>query len=169
MLLLWRTWTHRANVLVRQAANMGWVAVGVITTDGYRNTKLSRGGLLSVVWYLDGNIELLAPPVPRRFKDFVELESGLASLDSPETRYFLEVENYIREMGYYEELVLPARAVPEFRTALARVYLVGFEADTPAKVVGDLVADGASKYSSNPEMGLLFLDDVAKNLYKKHH
>ncbi len=168
MRFLWRTWTHPANVHVRQAAHLGWVAIGVITKDGCRNTKLSRGNLLSVVWYREGNIELLAPPVPRRFKNFEELDRWLASLESPETRYALEAENFIREMGYYDDLVLPARIVPEFRAASARVYLAGFETKAPTKVVGALIADGASKYKLNPELGLLFLDDVANNLYTKH-
>jgi len=170
-----RFWAYPSMRLVRQAAKMGWVAAGVITTDGYRNTKLSRDWLVSVVWYRDGNVELLAPAAPHRFGNFIELERWIAEAimrngdgsSSLETRYMEEVENFIRSMGFYYDLVLPAQTVPEFLEALAKVYKAGFQTNTPAKVIGMIAVDGATHYNQLPEFGIRFLEGVSNNLYDK--
>ena len=84
---LWRVWASPAQRITNQAARMGWVAAGVDTRDGYRNTKLFRNGIISVVWYKDENVELLDPPGPHRFKDFVELETWLTTQRQPTTHH----------------------------------------------------------------------------------
>jgi Zn ribbon nucleic-acid-binding protein len=168
-------WAHPSVRLVRQAAKMGWVAAGVVTTDGYRNTKLSRGWLVSVVWYRDENVELLAPAAPHRFDDFTDMERWIAltnkrngdEISSPETRFMEEVEDFIRSMGRYYGLVLPAQTIPEFLEALTRVYKAGFQTNTPAKVIGMLTIDGANHFNQHPEYGVRFLEEVANNLYAK--
>jgi hypothetical protein len=170
-----RLGAHSSIRLVRQAVKMGWVAAGVITTDGYRNTKLSRDWLISVVWCRDGNVELLAPATPHRFKDFAELERWIAEANrrngdgssSPETRYMEEVEDFIRSTGHYYDLVLPAQTNLEFMEALIKLYKAGFQTNTPAKVIGMLTVDGANYYNRLPELGIRFLEDVANRLNTK--
>lgn len=168
---LWRVWTHPATVLVRQAANMGWVASGTVTADGYRNTKLSRDGMSTVVWYKDQNIELLDPPTTKRFQDFVELERWLATdtdsePDTPEMAYMRKVDDCIRALGYYDELVLPAQTFEPFLAACALVYKAGFETGAAPKLVGMHIAEGANKFDHNAEFGVLYLQNIAKGLRK---
>lgn len=167
----WRVWTHPAAVLVRQAVNMGWVGSGTLTVDGYRNTKLSRDGMTSVVWHKDQNVELIDPPATHRFKDFVELERWLASdpgsePDTPEMTYMRDVDDYIRSLGHYDNLVLPAQTVEPFLAACAVVYKAGFETGTSTKVVGMHIAEGANKFNHNSEFGILYLQNIAKGLGK---
>lgn len=181
---VWRTWAHPNSVLIRQAVNMGWLAAGVVTTDGYRNTKLFRDSMLCVVWFRDNNIELLSPPASRRFKDFVELEQWLATPkaqllsdmaecmaeadkatpavedapESPEMTYFQEVNDCIRMMGDRGDLALYAQLYPDFMAASVEVYKAGFECDVPARLVGGFIADAAASYQSNPSLGILCLE-----------
>lgn len=45
---LWRSYSHPYNMLLRQAANMDWVAAGTRKSeDGYRNMQLRRGNMLA--------------------------------------------------------------------------------------------------------------------------
>ena len=78
-----------------------------------------------------------------------------------------EVEDFIRSMGRYYDLVLPTQTIMEFLEALAKVYKAGFQTNTPAKVIGMLAVDGANEYNHDPESGISFLERVANNLYAK--
>ena len=75
--LMWKTHTHPAQVLCRQAANMNWVYSGTEEIDGYKNNKLQRGQYEAVVSFIDGNVRLTRPSHPSAFKDFVELEQWI--------------------------------------------------------------------------------------------
>lgn len=88
--------------------------------------------------------------------------------DSPEANYIREVNDYIRSVGHYNSLVLPAQENEIFKMASANVYLSGYQTNSSPKVVGALIADGAHKYKSNPQFGILFLGKVAKNMRKRH-
>lgn len=83
----WRTYTHPASVLGRQAANMNWVAAGRVEDDkGFKNVKYTRAGVEAVVSFVDHNVILVRPKHTGRFSDFVELERWLAGhADSAET------------------------------------------------------------------------------------
>jgi hypothetical protein len=169
---------------------MGWIVAGVETRVTYKNTKLSRNGMLSLISHRDRNVELLVPPGPYRFKDFVELESWLSTPigrlskdvaecmaeadaatdavedapESPETRYFQEVSDTIRMMGDRGDLVFYTQLNLDFMTASMGVYKAGFENNVPARLVGGFIADGADRYRSNPILGVLYLEESRKNI-----
>jgi hypothetical protein len=88
--------------------------------------------------------------------------------NSPEATYIREVNEFMRSTGYYDSLVVPALKHEGFMKALTNVYLAGYSTSSSAKVVGALIADGANKYKSNPEFGLVFLDKIATNMRKRH-
>jgi Zn ribbon nucleic-acid-binding protein len=166
---------YRSTRLVRQAVKMGWAAAGVIAADGYPNTKFSRYWLVSVVWYREGNVGVLAPAVPHRFNDFVELERWIVEdnmrnggeTSSPEIRYMEEVADFIRSTGHYYDLVLPAQTTLEFTEVSIKVYKAGFQTNTSAKVIGLLFLDGANYFNKDPESGICFLESAANILYAK--
>lgn len=76
---LWATYTLRAVVLGRQAANMNWIANGAEKVNGVRNIRYRRGEIIVCVSFHNGDISLIAPPGTEKFHDFVELEHWLAS------------------------------------------------------------------------------------------
>lgn len=167
---LWRSYNHPAMVLTRQAANMNWVASGTFVDEqGLRNTKLTRDGLESIIWFKDQNVGLLKPHTERRFNNYVELERWLTSqVDGPvfgdEEVYFGEIEAFLRSCGYYEDIVLPAQCFEDFLKASRRVYRAGYKGKQSAQVVGALVADAANKFNVNPEFGLTFLRVLEKKI-----
>lgn len=98
-----------------------------------------------------------------------ELVAGIDLDDgSPEAEYINDVIEFMRSVNYYDELVLPAQEDEAFMAASANVYWAGYQAGTSPKVIGALVSDGANKFKSNPQFGILFLDKVAKNTRKQH-
>jgi hypothetical protein len=177
---LWRTWTCPAQVLAEQGVRMGWIAAGVETRVTYKNTKLSRNGMISLISHRDRNVELHVPRGPHRFKDFVELEqwfttpmgklskdmaeADAAAMDagdmpeSPETRYAQEVDDCIRMMGELGDIALHAQLNPDFMVASYEVYKVGFECNVPARQVGGFIAEAAAGYQSSPSVGVKLLE-----------
>lgn len=76
---LWRAYTHPANVLGRQAANMNWRAIGRINGEkGFKDVCFERDGVEACVSHARGDVYLLKPVHSTPFKDFVELERWLA-------------------------------------------------------------------------------------------
>lgn len=181
---LWRKWTCPARILAEEAAWMGWIAAGIETRVNYKNTKLSRHGMISIISHRDRNVELYVPPGPHRFKNFVELEQwfatpmGKLSKDmaecmaeadaaatdtrdvpaSPEALYAQEVDDCIRMMGERGDIALHAQLNPDFMTASYEVYKVGFVCNVPANHVGGFIAEAAASYQSNPVVGIKLLE-----------
>lgn len=179
-----RPWTSPAMVLAKQAADMGWIVSGVDTRDGYRDTKLSRDGMLSVICHRHGNVELLVPPGPHPFKDFVELEQWFATPkgkllkdmaqcmaeadlapdvieelpESPESRYYVEVSDCFREMGDRGDIALYAQLNPDFLKASFEVCMAGFKCNVPVKGVAGFIAEAAASYQSDPNVGIKLLE-----------
>src|SRR4030042_2374008 len=76
---LWRAYTHPANVLGRQAANMNWNAIRRIDGEqGFKDVCFGRDGIEARVSHDRGQVFLLRPGHSAPFKDFVELERWLA-------------------------------------------------------------------------------------------
>jgi hypothetical protein len=76
---LWRAYTHPANILGRQAANMNWNAIGRIDgEEGFKDVCFGRDGMEASVSHARGKVFLLKPAHSAPFKDFVELERWLA-------------------------------------------------------------------------------------------
>ncbi|KQC08010.1 MAG: hypothetical protein APR62_05540 [Smithella sp. SDB] len=76
---LWRAYTHPANILGRQAANMNWYWKGRIAgAGGFMDACYERDGMEAIVSYAAGKVFLLKPAHSTPFKDFIELERWLA-------------------------------------------------------------------------------------------
>jgi hypothetical protein len=187
---LWRTWASPAQVLADQAVRMGWIVAGVETRVSYKNTKLSRNGMISLISHRDRNVELHVPPGPHRFKDFVELEQWFATPmgklskdmaecltgadaaatdtgdmpESPEARYAQEVDDCIRMMGEQGDIALHAQLHPDFMAASYKVCKLGFECNVPAKHVGGFIAEAAASYQSNPSVGIKLLEHTVDRI-----
>lgn len=101
--------------------------------------------------------------------EFAELFNSIdLESDSPEATYIRQVNDFIYSVGHFESLVRPALLNKVFSKALLNVYMTGFWCNSSPKVVGALIADGANKFKTNSELGILFLDNVAKNMRKQH-
>lgn len=187
--LLWRVRTSPVQVLVNQALHMGWVAAGVDTRDGYKNTKLFRRGMVSVVWYRHENVELLSLPGPHRFKNFVELERWLTTPEAkllqdfmeadaeamrggeanagpidPKARYFQEVTDTIHRMGNLGTLILYSQLNFAFMEASMELCNAGFDKEVPALNVAYLIAEGTDEFQSSPALGVAYLGVVRRDL-----
>lgn len=77
------------------------------------------------------------------------------------------MDQFIRDADYFGGLILYAQLIPEFMAASTKVYKAGFRASCPAPLITIHIADGAKKYNSNRVLGLLHLENIAKELYEK--
>ena len=103
-----------------------------------------------------------------RKDEFSELFNSIdLDANTPEANYIKKINEYIYSVGYFDSLLKPALKNKLFSDALANVYMTGFWCNSSVKVVGALIADGANKFKSNEKLGILFLDNVAKNLRKQ--
>jgi hypothetical protein len=75
---LWSSYTHRSNVMARQAANMNWVAIGrVKNLQGGKDVLLGRDGLVSKIDWRTGDVWLVKPEVATPFEDYLAVERWL--------------------------------------------------------------------------------------------
>ena len=88
--------------------------------------------------------------------------------DSSGAVYIQQVNDFMRSTGYYDSLLLPAQRQADFMRASANVYVAGYQTDSSPEVVGALIADGANKYKSNRQFGVVFLNKVATNMRKRY-
>lgn len=95
--------------------------------------------------------------------DTIDLEAN-----SPEANYIRQVNEYIHSVGHFNSLVAPALKNNSFSKAVSNVYMTGYICNSSPKVIGMLIADGANKFKSNAQFGILFLDNVAKNMRSKY-
>jgi hypothetical protein len=170
---LWRAYTRPSHVLGRQAANMNWVATGrVKDIDGYKNLKVSRGGMEVIISSKNGNAILAKPWHPTPFKDFVEIERWLATSERPsaegkEITYYEAINNYITSMGFYEPLLELQGTDEEYCNASMKMHKAGYLAGQSEKVVGALTMDSVKQYQQNRELAILFLQNVEKRFLGK--
>ncbi|MBN1906329.1 MAG: hypothetical protein JW927_14655 [Deltaproteobacteria bacterium] len=78
----WKTHTHPAHILDRQAINMNWDLCETIKDEqGYRNTCFCRDGIKVMISFSEKNIHLIHPKQNKTFNDFIELERFLTKKD----------------------------------------------------------------------------------------
>src|SRR5262249_30974348 len=166
---VWKTHTHPAQVLVRQAANMNWVAAGVVKKDGYRNVRLTRGKEEAVIWYKTGKVLLVRPWCPIEFDDFIELERWLAVEEksskledddeevNEEILYYREIEKFIARHGEFEPFGLTLAADRDFGIASLKIRKSGYLAGKTADAVATLTLEALLLYDKNRKASLEFL------------
>lgn len=171
---LWRTYTHRSQVLVRQAANMDWVAAGTVKDSaGVHNVRLIRAGQVAVVSFRNENVELVEPHCDHPFTDFIEIERWLATKEQeyeplktndPEVAYYQSISVYIEGMGH-KMLLLEAQGTDsEFCEAVMKAQKAGYLGKQSAKVVGALCITAANYYKDSKPLGIEFLKKLEANL-----
>lgn len=173
---LWRSYSHPYNMLVRQAANMNWVVAGTMKySDGIRNMRLRRGGMLAEVSFKEVNVRLLQPDVARPFKDFLEIEQWLgaknfaagepqklpqtAGLSTPRKQvdYFDKIDNLLATKGVKEDFTTLQGWDKEFGVASTRVCaLAELTNETPA-VVAAFMFESMEHYHKNRDVALSYL------------
>jgi hypothetical protein len=75
-----------------------------------------------------------------------------------EARYFEDVDDAFHTMGDRGSIALYAQINPAFLKASMEVYAVGFECFVPEKQVAGFIADAAIRYTADPRVGLLYLE-----------
>jgi uncharacterized protein len=164
---LWKTHSHPAQVLLRQAINMNWVRVGTIKKDGYRNVRLTRENEEAIICRKAGDVLLVRVHCPLTFDDFIELERWLAHEEKSaepgdeedvgeEILYYREIEKYIIRHGYFEPLLHTQATDEEFGIASLKIRKAGYLAGKPANLVGALILEALSRYDKNREASLEF-------------
>ena len=101
---LWQGYTHPANVMTRQAANMNWVAMG--RTDnpkGGKDVLLGRGGLVSKIDRRTGEVWLVNPSFAESFVDYLALERWL-TLKDKEAHDIADA--YVREKNAFHKMAM---------------------------------------------------------------
>ena len=171
---LWKTYTHPATVLVRQAANMNWVARGAVKdSQGYRNTRLVRDGMEVEISYSPPEVRVIKPYHPSSFSDFLVLERWLASMEDEfsgahslngnhedEARlsdFYSEVEKQIALRGYLEELLAVKSSDQEYCEILFKSWLAAEQAKEDPKVIASFTLTSLEYYDKNRDIALSYL------------
>ena len=167
----WRTYNHPATVLVRQGANMNWVARGTVKDSrGYRNTRLVRDGVEVELSYSPVEVRLIKPFQPHAFPDFLALERWLAAReatnhdaitdleDDPTSDTFcVQVEKQIALRGYSDELLAVQGTDQEYCTILFKAWLAADKAEEDPKVVAAFTLTSIEYYDKNRDVALSYL------------
>jgi hypothetical protein len=94
---LWQSYTHRANVMARQAVHMGWVIAGrVPNANGGKDCLLSKNNMKSRIDWRTGTIWLVTPDVKTPFNDYVTIERWSTMKDAQHFYKFEEPEGISR-------------------------------------------------------------------------
>lgn len=132
----WKTYNHPSCVLCRQAVNMGWLHSRFIKTDGYNNTCLKRDGMESMISFVGGNVYMITPNCATPFKDFVDVEDWIATLNEPQlnekTNMTNEVEREIAQIAdtletKYDCFPRNVGEIPDFPRSNFKDLLLAFE------------------------------------------
>lgn len=77
----WKAWRSPAQQLANQAANMGWIYVGVARDeDGMRDSLLERKGIVARISFKKKCVFIVKPFEEGPFRDFVEVERHLVEI-----------------------------------------------------------------------------------------
>lgn len=183
---MWRAYTHPYHTLIRQAANMDWVAAGTHkTTSGYSNMRLRRNDLLAEVSFEDINVRLLQPEVARTFRDFLEVERWLGARTSLASRktseeevpgqpeaarnvgYFAKVDNLLSAKGLKEEFKTLQGWDGDYGEATARVCAMGEKCSEPPAVIAAFMVESLGYYHKNRDISLSYLARLESGLREK--
>lgn len=171
---MWRSYFHPSHVLGRQAANMNWVAIGrVPSNDGYKNLKLTRDGMVAIISFKNGNVELIEPSHETPFKDFIELERWIAteaqdSINDEEGMYYNSVNDFMKLHGYYEPFLELQVTDKEFFIASMKVLEAAYLSGQSEKVIGALIMDSVKNYEQNRELAIVFLQKLKERYHGGH-
>lgn len=81
--------------------------------------------------------------------------------------YYLSLEEWLKSVGHYEKVLELQGTDRQFCTESLMLYKAGWEARESEKVVGGFVAESAHRYRQNPEYGLIFIQALREELFKK--
>lgn len=165
---LWRTYNHPATVLVRQGADMNWVARGTVKDSrGYKNTRLVRDGVEVELAYSPVEVRLVKPYQPAAFPDFLALERWLvareaegydAADDEADSDTFCgQVEKQIALRGYADELLAVQGADQEYCKMLLKTWLAADKAEEDPIVVAAFTLTSLEHYDKNRDVALSYL------------
>lgn len=173
---LWRTYNHPATVLVRQGANMNWVARGTVKdSHGYRNTRLVRDGVEVELSYSPVEVRLIKPYQPQSFPDFLALERWLGTRETTATAaplgsarapledeadsdtFYGQVEQQIALKGFSEDLLVVQGSDEEYCKMLFKAWLAADKAEENPKVVAAFTLTSLEYYAKHRDVALSFL------------
>lgn len=183
---LWRIYSHPYNQLIRQAANMDWVAAGSIPyPDGIKNMRLRRAGMMAEVSFKQLHVQLLEPQVEEPFKDFLAIERWIgakndrASAQSKQAiaaspienlnkdDYFEHVDRLLAARGLRDEFVLLQGWDREFGEASARLCAVGEKTQESPIVIAAFLAEAMDYHKKNRDVALSYLARLQSGLKAK--
>lgn len=181
---LWQSYTHRANVLTRQGANMNWVVSGRVKCDtGGHDMLLSRDGCTVRISWRDGTLTMVDPPVLHPFEDFIAIErwiflaeeGGKHELDpDPEHEYYEKVMGVIKrqeELGVedlYSTILAMGASDVAYLQASTNLIQTGYKMGTDPFLIGMMhitaIVNALEEGKDTVEYSTLYLHSVEKNL-----
>ena len=172
----WRLYSHPYNLLIRQAANMDWVAAGAIPyPDGIKNMRLRRAGMLAEVSFKQLNVRLLEPQVEEPFKDFLAIERWIGARSNNDAAhstqsstvitnerlnqgdYFERVDGLLAAKGLRDEFMLLQGWDREFGEASARLCAVGERTQESPIVMAAFIAESMEYHKKSRDVALSYL------------
>lgn len=173
---MWRAYSHPYNLLVRQAANMEWIASGSIKyPDGIKNMRLRRDDMVAEVSFKNVNVKLLQPDIERPFKDFLEVEQWLGSLkaanqnlsikasrtdskkSSKEVEYFDRVSRLLAAKGAREKFTTLQGWDKDFGVASTRLCVAADLAKENPTLIAAFILESMDHYHKNRDIALSYL------------
>ena len=172
----WRLYSHPYNLLIRQAANMDWIAAGAIPyPDGIKNIRLRRAGMLAEVSFKQLNVQLLEPQVEEPFKDFLAIERWIGARSDngaahstkssavnnnekfDQGEYFKRVDGLLAAKGLRDEFMLLQGWDREFGEASARLCAAGERTQESPIVMAAFIAESMEYHKKSRDIALSYL------------
>ena len=184
MRFLWKSYNHRANVLIRQGASMNWIVSGRVKCDaGGHDMLLSRNGYTVRISRRDGTLTMVDPPVAHPFVDFVAIERWIFLAEKgknhgadrdPEFEYFEKVMGVIKsqeEAGIedlYSTILAMGASSTKYLQASMSLIRTGYKLGTDPFLVGMMhvtaIVNALEEGKDTVEYSALYLLSVEKNL-----
>ena len=178
----WKNYIHRANVMIRQGANMNWAASGRIKceTGGY-DTLLTRSGYTVRISWRDGTLTMTNPPSASHFADFIAIERWVHEQEKDQTskenavfEYFEKVMDVIMQVEkaetkdlYSTISAMKASSIGYLQASMSLVR-TGFNLDVDPFLIGMMhvtaLANAAEEGKDLYDYSILYLRSVEKNL-----
>jgi hypothetical protein len=174
---MWRSYSHPYNLLIRQAANMDWIAAGTIPySDGIKNMRLRRGDLIAEVSFKDINVRLISPEVKHAFKNFLEIEQWLGSrirsnMTQPSPKiieneknetnnnvdYFERVCRMLAVKDAKEQLIMMQGWDSDYGVATTKLCLAAEKVEENPIIIASFIMESMEYYHKNRDIALSYL------------
>jgi hypothetical protein len=174
---MWRSYSHPYNLLIRQAANMDWIAAGTIPySDGIKNMRLRRGDLIAEVSFKDINVRLISPEVKHAFKNFLEIEQWLGSrirsnMTQPSPKiieneknetnnnvdYFERVCRMLAVKDAKEQLIMMQGWDGDYGVATTKLCLAAEKVEENPIIIASFIMESMEYYHKNRDIALSYL------------